>query len=296
MRWQRNGADISGGTNSSYVIGTATLSDNGAIFRAFITNQVGTTNTAEAQLTVLRDTNAPTVAGVLAANATNVFVTFSERVAAASAMNLANYSLPGVTLLGADLAADERTVILRTSPLTFGNSYTLSASGVLDRASAPNALAPTLVPFDASAFNAERVGGGSQTGAVFPAGNDGATMTGGGAIGGNKDQFQFAWQSIAGDFDDVVRASHEPHVSVGIFVADVARRVTIGNRVPIGLVPVRVFIDGPHHGGPGLLDDREAALVCRQRIALPVDDVGFNPEEGSCGGTGLQRHARQRRN
>jgi len=207
FRWQRNGADISGATNSSYVIDTATLSDNGALLRAFITNQVGTTNTAEAQLTVRRDTNAPTVAGVLAANATNVFVTFSERVAAASAMNLANYSLPGVILLGADLAADERTVILRTSPLTFGNSYTLSVSGVLDSASAPNALAPTLVPFDASAFNPQRVGGGSQTGAVFPAGNDGATMTGGGAIGGNKDQFQFAWQSIAGDFDVRIRVA-----------------------------------------------------------------------------------------
>src|SRR6185295_9144032 len=124
-------------TNNSYTIEAAALSDNGALFRAFITNRVGITNTAEVQLSVRRDTNAPIVASVLNANATNVLVTFSEPVAAASALNLAGYNLSGATLLGAELGAEGRTVILRTSPLAFQNNYTLSVSGVLDRASAP---------------------------------------------------------------------------------------------------------------------------------------------------------------
>ena len=41
-----------------------TLSDNGARLQALITNRVGLTNTAEAQLTVLRDTNRPSVIAV----------------------------------------------------------------------------------------------------------------------------------------------------------------------------------------------------------------------------------------
>jgi len=203
-RWQRNSADIPGATNSSYTIEAAALSDNGALVRAFITNRVGMTNTAEVQLTVLRDTNAPTVASVRNANATNVFVTFSEPVAPVSAQNLANYTLPGVTLLGAELSADGRTVILRTAPLAF-HDYTLSVSGVLDRASAPNALAAVQVAFAAKEFNAQSVGGGAQSGSVSLTGN-GANVTGGGAeIGGNADQFQFAWQSVAGNFDHRVR-------------------------------------------------------------------------------------------
>src|SRR6185436_968937 len=37
-RWQRGGVDISSATNSSYALPAAALSDNGVLFRAFITN------------------------------------------------------------------------------------------------------------------------------------------------------------------------------------------------------------------------------------------------------------------
>jgi regulation of enolase protein 1 (concanavalin A-like superfamily) len=205
FRWQRGGVDIPGATNSTYAIQAAALSDHGALFRAFITNQTGVTNTAEVQLTVHRDTNAPTVVSVVNANATNVFVTFSEPVTAASALNLVNYSLPGVTLLGAELSAEGQLVILRTSPLTFQNGYTLTVSGIPDRASAPNGIAPVQVPFTAKEFNAQGIGGGSQAGTVV-AFSGGANVAGGGSkIGDNTDQFQFAWQSVAGNFDFRVR-------------------------------------------------------------------------------------------
>ena len=82
FRWQRDGVDIPGATNRTYDIDAVTLADNGGLFRAFITNRVGMTNTAEAQLTVLRDTNAPAVVQVVSANANTLFVTFSEPVAA----------------------------------------------------------------------------------------------------------------------------------------------------------------------------------------------------------------------
>ena len=204
-RWQRNGVDIPSATNSSFAIDAVALTDNGAFFRAFITNSVGATTTAEATLTVLRDINAPTVVGALNANATNIFVTFSEPVAAASAQNLANYNLPGATLLGAALSADGRTVILRTSPLVFSNNYALVIGDILDRASTPNAIVGTHVVFTAREFTAQSVGAGPQTGSINLIGG-GSNVTGGGSgIGGNADQFQFAWQSVAGNFDFRVR-------------------------------------------------------------------------------------------
>lgn len=203
-RWQRNGTDIPDATNRSLSLSAALLSDNGALFRAFITNRVGMTNTAEVQLIVLRDTNPPTVVSVLNANATNVFVTFSEPVASSSALNLANYALPGVTLLGVEQSADGKTVILRTSSLALQN-YTLSISGILDRASVPNALAPVQVPLSAREFNPQAVGGGGLPAGIISPAFSGADVTSGGDIGGTSDHFQFAWQSVAGNFDYRVR-------------------------------------------------------------------------------------------
>jgi len=204
-RWQRGGVDIPGATNSGFAIDAAAMSDHGALFRAFITNRVGVTNTPEAQLTVLRDTNRPSVAGVFTANTTNVFVTYSEPVSAASVAPLQNHTLLSGTVLGTELGTDGRTVILRTTPLVFSNNYTLAIGDVHDRASTPNSIVGTQVVFTAREFNAQAVGASAQVGAISPVAG-GANVSGGGnEIGGNADQFQFAWQSIAGDFDFRVR-------------------------------------------------------------------------------------------
>lgn len=204
-RWQRGGVDIPGATNSGYSIEAAALSDNGALFRAFITNRVGVTNTAEVQLTVLRDTNRPSVTGVFTANRTNVFVTYSEPVSAASVGPLQNHTLVGGAVLGVELSPDGQAVILRTTPLVFSNNYTLAIGDILDRASTPNAIVSTQVVFTAREFNAQQVGAGTQSGTITLIGG-GASVTGGGSeIGGNGDQFQFAWQAVAGNFDFRVR-------------------------------------------------------------------------------------------
>ncbi|HEY0548041.1 MAG TPA: lamin tail domain-containing protein, partial [Verrucomicrobiae bacterium] len=201
-RWQRNGADLPGATNRSYSIPITALTDNGALFRAFITNRVGMTNTIEVQLTVFTDTNAPTVTRVLMANRTNVFVIYSEPVAVASALLTQNYGLAGATVLGAEFGPDARTVILRTSPLPLAPTTTLAISNILDRGSVPNTLGGTQINFSSSFdFNLEPVGNGTQPG-FFSSAESGANVTGGGAdIGGRADQFAFAWQSVVGDFD-----------------------------------------------------------------------------------------------
>lgn len=88
------------------------------------------------------DLVAPTV--LRARGSTNrerLVVTFSEPVAD-SAANVANFSIPGLTVTGATLLSGQRDVALTTSPQTAGTTYTVTVSGVRDRSSAGNVVAP----------------------------------------------------------------------------------------------------------------------------------------------------------
>jgi len=60
-QWQRNGANISGATAADYTIASVTTADNGARFRAVVTNDSGSATSAEAILTVSANV-APTAA------------------------------------------------------------------------------------------------------------------------------------------------------------------------------------------------------------------------------------------
>jgi chitodextrinase len=106
----------------------------------------------------LADATAPTIASVGAAGAENVIVVFSEPVDEASAETAANYGLDnGVSVLGAVLAGDGKSVLLTVSSLSTGVAYTLTVTGVQDLAAAPNTVS------DAAGFEYDegnRVGDG----------------------------------------------------------------------------------------------------------------------------------------
>ncbi len=70
------------------------------------------------------------VAAVTARFDNEVVVRFTEAVTGTSAENLANYSIGGITIDTAVLAADNRTVTLSTSTLTEGINYTLSIENI----------------------------------------------------------------------------------------------------------------------------------------------------------------------
>ena len=73
-----------------------------------------------------------------------MIVTFSEPLAASSATNQANYALNrGVAITAATLGADLQTVLLATSALTRGETYTLTVNRVSDQAATPNLIRPT---------------------------------------------------------------------------------------------------------------------------------------------------------
>ena len=52
-QWQKNGADISGATFSSYTLTSAQQSDDGALFRCVVSNSLGNVTSNEARLTVV---------------------------------------------------------------------------------------------------------------------------------------------------------------------------------------------------------------------------------------------------
>ncbi|MCW5552947.1 MAG: lamin tail domain-containing protein [Verrucomicrobiae bacterium] len=144
FQWKRNGANIPGATANSYALSPVALSDSGSTFFCAITNSAGWTNSTTATLTVQADNTPPTLVSVVnLGDSTRVTVLFSEPVEAATAANAANYALnQGATVSAARFAGDDRTIVLETSALAVGPTYTLTVNNVRDRASSPNTISP----------------------------------------------------------------------------------------------------------------------------------------------------------
>ncbi|MEJ5237733.1 MAG: lamin tail domain-containing protein [Limisphaera sp.] len=143
-QWKRNGTNLPGATSAALWFGPVRLSDSGSVFVCAVTNAYGWTNSAAAVLTVLADTNPPTLTGVRnLGDPTLLMVSFSEPVEPASAGNAGNYTLShGVGVLDVILLEDPATVALRTTPMTPGPIYVLTVNNVRDRAQNPNTIPP----------------------------------------------------------------------------------------------------------------------------------------------------------
>ena len=144
FQWQRNGSDIPGANGAEFEIQSASVADNGAVYRVVIVNADGTTISENASLTVRRDTTGPELVSVVNPGGNDLLtVVFSEPVDAATASESGNYSVePGVSVLEARLTGSGNAVSLRTTTLTPGVDYRLSVKNIRDRADIPNAVAP----------------------------------------------------------------------------------------------------------------------------------------------------------
>ena len=82
-----------------------------------------------------QDTLPPAVISAAALGATSVSVLYAEPVESVSSSDPSNYAIDqGITVTGATLQADGRTVVLTTTSLSSGVSYVLTINGVLDLA------------------------------------------------------------------------------------------------------------------------------------------------------------------
>ncbi|MBK9140144.1 MAG: lamin tail domain-containing protein, partial [Verrucomicrobia bacterium] len=225
-QWQRNAVNLPDATAAILSYGPTRLADNQARFRVILTNTQGTTNSEPATLTVLADTVKPELAAARNEGRTQVVVEFSEPVAPPTALNPAHYALSrGILINEAKFGADQQTVLLTTTALTFGFEYTLTVNLVTDQAAARNVIAPnSRISFTANDYAPTDIGSPALAGDTVsvPGGVD---VTGGGkTIGGSSDQFQFGWQEQVGNFDLETRVAGvsvpDPFVHAGLMARE----------------------------------------------------------------------------
>jgi hypothetical protein len=159
-------------TNGANVTHTYRLPGTYSII-CYVADNIG--NTSYRVLSVdVPNTNRPVLLGMAATASNQVRVTYSKAVEPASATNRLNYAIsPGVTVLGAAFGADAKTIVLTTSPLATGITYTGTANGVNDLTTPPNTIAPNsqatfiLLPFTVWHSYGAVLSAGSPQGRVF---------------------------------------------------------------------------------------------------------------------------------
>src|SRR5581483_4129734 len=208
--WQLNNQRISGSTSPLFTVSNVSVSvNNGQVYRCNISNSVGSITSTAMTLSVLADTNPPTVMRVLNLGSNSLALVYSEPVELASSTNLANYVFTnGLAITGAALASDNQTVTLTTGGLVYGSNYSMLINGVRDRASTPNRIAAnTVVTFVALPYSAQDIGNPPIASSINSVSNGLNVSASGSDIGGYADQFGLSYQLRTGDFDVAVRVA-----------------------------------------------------------------------------------------
>lgn len=207
-QWRRNGGELPGATNPDLVVSPVRMADNGARYRCVVRNDQGSATSNDGVLTVTPDATKPTLVRARNLGTTQVEVRFSEWVASPSALTAGNYRLnQGATVSVAAFGASQDTVILTTSALGLGASYTLTVSNVSDQAQTGNVItANSTVTFTAAEYTPDEIGNPPLAGAATTVAG-GTDVSGSGDFGGSTDAFTFAWKQRTGDFDERTRVS-----------------------------------------------------------------------------------------
>ena len=206
-QWQQNGTNLPGATNRSYTRSPVALAENGSVFRCLLSNAQGTTNSANATLTVSADTIAPSMSSVVNNSSNRLVITFSEPVDLTTATSLGNYSISNVTLSAPVISSNGLSVTLTTSPLGYGTNYTLVVHSVRDRAVTFNVIATnSSFAFSRVEFFLQDVG--TPAPGVLVSIPNGANLTAGNSdFSSTLDSFNYAYQQYRGDFDVKVRVA-----------------------------------------------------------------------------------------
>jgi hypothetical protein len=149
-QWSRNNNPLDGETNASLNI-TGVLPAQAGDYRVLVSNNLGSTNSPAATLTVNADLTAPVfVSAVGSVNLTNITLTITDAFGLnqTAAETEANYSVTGPNSLTIESAVliNSSNILLTTSPRTQSQSYTVTLSGIVDRSAAANAATPSSRP------------------------------------------------------------------------------------------------------------------------------------------------------
>lgn len=146
FQWLKDGNEISGATSPVLGIAVAVPGAGGSAgsYRLRITNPNGTVLSDATVVSVNADTTRPVLTRAASTSSTTIVLSFNKALSAASAQNIANYSLSGgATVSAAVLAngANNATVTLTTSARGAAVS-TLTITGVTDNRAGANAINP----------------------------------------------------------------------------------------------------------------------------------------------------------
>jgi hypothetical protein len=152
-QWRRNGSSIMNATNASYSI-LGVLPSQAGDYDVIVTNNVSSTNSAVATLTVTADTISPVfVSAVGSTNLTNIILTITDAFGlnVANAEDEANYSVHltaggGSLTIESAVLVNSSNVLLATSARTQSQNYTVDLSNIRDRSEAQNLVTPLSRP------------------------------------------------------------------------------------------------------------------------------------------------------
>jgi hypothetical protein len=155
-QWRRDGVDIVGANGPTYSA-LAALADSGAVFSVQISMIGNRVVSSDALLTVNPDIDPP---GIVSAKGgefmERIIIRYDELMGDSAADNF-NYTVSGgISVASAVLQADGMTLVLTLDPTTQlveDTDYTVTVSGVFDRAETANPIAPdTTVAFRSLKF------------------------------------------------------------------------------------------------------------------------------------------------
>jgi hypothetical protein len=152
------------------------------------------------------DLTPPQLVEVYSLSTNTLLVKFSEPVSLETATNASNYSVTNgsgrLTIQSATLSGDGKTVRLATTGFAMDTSYTLSVSGLRDRSSLANLIAPgSSINFTTIGLLITQIGGGS-TNSSLSRTPDGLTATNYSAgAGSSTDQIALSSVLYQGNFD-----------------------------------------------------------------------------------------------
>jgi hypothetical protein len=213
LQWYRNGTAIPGATASSYTTPTLHPGDSAQYFATIrALGMAAASNSVTASLTVIADTNKPTVFAAEFDNNLNpvVSITFSKAMDLATLSDISHYTLGGAFIANLVVNSnDARHVQLQLAGEPASFPLQLTITGITDFSGNP----PTTTSFSVQQMELvnQDIGDFSIPDPAFPgymwaSGTNGYDiMCEGSDIWNASDGFNYSYESKTGDFDVVVR-------------------------------------------------------------------------------------------
>lgn len=139
-QWFRDGKPIPS-YRATHTVNLVRPDQNGAKYKVLVMVPGKVAESQEATITVTDDVTPPSIVRVRGNRDLNsMTVVFSEPVEAASAANVANYSVSPSLTLSAPVTVNATTVRFTTSPQTSGTEYTVTVNNVKDQSAKANPI------------------------------------------------------------------------------------------------------------------------------------------------------------